>query len=724
MLINPKMSKLTANALPRSLAYSGQQSAYLPIEAFRGQGASDLFQGTEITKTFRSSGTTGGNRASSHFSTAGLAAYRQQSIATFLAVLDQVIPNGSKDSVGISLVPDELEWPDSSLAQMLAWIAQVVPVIYTSAAELTETIDRLKTKPLWLFGTAFHWLNALDAGLCEPLPRGSVVFETGGTKGKSREVTREQLFEEIAAGFSVPTTAIVSEYGMSELACQAYDFVPFGLGADLKDRRFKFPPGVKIGVLKGPRVIEAVGQGSLLIDDPLRGDYPWPLRTEDLATVGEQGFQLLGRAPIAPLKGCSLLAETANKLILQTKELAASGVKVESARQYGRSEINETRTRIELLSARLDNFITSEETLALLSDELGSSSAAAAALMDLRLGLPSNEASWLLAAEAATGRAPLARDWLFILPENHSLVGLYPLAMAYVLGLGVSVRIPRRFATGKNILLSFIASLKTLPGIEITTIAADWRLEGSTPQRGYGAVLCFGGNETVQSIQDNTNLPVQGFGHRIGVTILPFDSIDTLADPLARDMLSLGQTGCMATRLVVTYHHPSPAKGVTLGDTIKNPAMALQTAGSRFWGCELPWRQRVCLDAEAFRLRRTGADIWFPQSACEPLLAWKQLSSLGELDDLVLEQAIARSPFTMSVLSVQESDPLRVVKRIVSLLDKRQSLGTITLHSDDLAQVESAMSNYRPKPPILRLLGLANSPLWDGLHEGQPLFTK
>ena len=123
MLINPKMSKLTANALPRSLAYSGQQSAYLPIEAFRGQGASDLFQGTEITKTFRSSGTTGGNRASSHFSTAGLAAYRQQSIATFLAVLDQVIPNGSKDSVGISLVPDELEWPDSSLAQMLAWIA-------------------------------------------------------------------------------------------------------------------------------------------------------------------------------------------------------------------------------------------------------------------------------------------------------------------------------------------------------------------------------------------------------------------------------------------------------------------------------------------------------------------------------------------------------------------------------------------------------------------------
>ena len=120
-----------------------------------------------------------------------------------------------------------------------------MPVIYTSAAELTETIDRLKTKPLWLFGTAFHWLNALDAGLCEPLPRGSVVFETGGTKGKSREVTREQLFEEIAAGFSVPTTAIVSEYGMSELACQAYDFVPFGLGADLKDRRFKFPPGEK-----------------------------------------------------------------------------------------------------------------------------------------------------------------------------------------------------------------------------------------------------------------------------------------------------------------------------------------------------------------------------------------------------------------------------------------------------------------------------------------------
>ena len=724
MLINPKISKLTVRALPRTLNSSGQQSAYLPIEAFRGQGSSDIFQGTEITKTFRSSGTTSGNRASSHFSTAGLAAYRQQSIATFLAVLDQVIPNGSKDSVGISLVPDELEWPDSSLAQMLAWIAQVVPVIYTSSAKLAETIDRLKTKPLWLFGTAFHWLNTLDAGQVKPLPSGSVVFETGGTKGKSREVSREQLFEEVAVGFSIPTTAIVSEYGMSELACQAYDFVPFGLSADLKDRWFKFPPGVKIGVLTGPRIIEAAGQGSLLIDDPLRVDYPWAIRTEDLATVGEQGFQLLGRAPIAPLKGCSMLAETANSLILKAKELPASGVKVEYARQYVRSEINETRARIKLLSVAIDNFITSEETLALLSDELGSPSAAAAALTDLHLGLPSNEASWLQAAEAATGAAPLARDWLFILPENHSLVGLYPLAMAYVLGLGVTVRIPRRFATGKNILLSFIASLKTLPGIEIKTVAADWRLEGSTPQRGYGAVLCFGGNETVQSIQDNTNLPVQGFGHRIGVTILPFESIATQADLVARDVLSLGQTGCMATRLVVTYHHPTSGKGVTLGDTIEYPARTLQTTGSRFWGRELPWRQRVCLDAEAFRLRLTGADIWFPQSACEPLVAWKELSSVGELDGPVLEQAIARSPFTMSVLSVQDSGPFQALERIVSLLGKSHSLGTITLQPGDLAQVESAMSNHWPNPPILRLLGLANSPRWDGLHEGQPLFTQ
>ena len=718
MLINPKMSKLTAHALPRSLSYSGQQSAYLPIEAFRGHGSADLFQGTEITKTFRSSGTTSESRASSHFSTAGLAAYKQQSVATFLAVLDQVIPNGSKDSVGISLVPDELEWPDSSLAQMLAWIAQVVPVIYITAAELPETIERLKTKPLWLFGTAFHWLNALDAGQCKPLPRGSVVFETGGTKGKSREVSREQLFEEIAVGFSVPTTAIVSEYGMSELACQAYDFVPFGLSADLKNRWFRFTPGVKVGVLKAPGTIEAAGQGSLLIDDPLRVDYPWPIRTEDLATVGEQGFQLLGRAPIAPLKGCSLLAETANNLVLHTKGLATPGADVESARKYVRSEINETRSRIERLSVVLDNFVTTEETLALLSDELGSSSAAAAALEDLRLGLPSNQASWLQAAETATGTAPLARDWLFILPENHSLVGLYPLAMAYVLGLGVTVRIPRRFATGKNILLSFIASLKSLPGIEIATVAADWRLDGSTPQRGYGAVLCFGGNETIQSIQDNTNLPVQGFGHRIGVTILPFESIDTLADLVARDVLSLGQTGCMATRLVVTYQPPMSRKDATPGEAIERPARALQIAGSRFWGCELPWRQRVCLDAEAFRLRRTGADIWCPQSAYEPLMAWKELSSLDELDDLVLEQAIARSPFTMSVLSVQDSGPFRALERIVSLLGKSQSLGTITLPSDDLTQVEPAMANYWPKPPILRLLGLANSPYEDDRAEG------
>ena len=722
MLINLKMSKLTAHALPGSVRPSGQQSVYLPIEAFRGEGSLDIFQGSEIKRTFRSSGTTVGSRASSHFSSAGLAAYKLQSIATFLDVLDRVMPRGRKDSVGISLVPNEGEWPDSSLAQMLAWIAQVVPVSYATAEELPETIEYLKHKPIWLFGTAFHWLNTLDAGQSKPLPRGSVVFETGGTKGKSREVSREQLFAEIAAGFSIPPSAIVSEYGMSELACQAYDFVPFGLSTELKHRWFSFAPGIKLGVLKGPIVIEEKGQGALVIDDPHRVDYPWPIRTEDLAIVGEHGFQLLGRAPIAPLKGCSLLVEAANNLVMPTKEMALPCAEVETTHKYMHSEINETCSRIALLSETLNNFITSEETLIILSDELGSSSAAAAALEDLRLGLPKNEASWLQAAEAAAGASPLASNWLFILPENHSLVGLYPIGMAYVLGLGVTVRIPRRFATGKNMLLSFLATLRTLPGSAITTVAADWHLEGTQPKREFGAVLCFGGNETVQSIRDNTKLPVQGFGHRIGVTILPFGSIATLADLVARDVLSLGQTGCMAARLIVTYQ-TKPDDGVTLGEAIQEQARALQKAGSNFWGCDLPWRQRVCLDAEAFRLKRAGSEIWFPLSAREPLLAWKQLSTLDELDDFLLELVIARSPFTMSVLSVPDSDPCRAMKKIVGLLQMSQSLGTITLSSSDLTQVASSESNHWHKQPTLRLLGLANSPQWDGLHEGQPLFT-
>ncbi len=57
------------------------------------------------------------------------------------------------------------------------------------------------------------------------MPEGSIVIETGGTKGKTRSVTREELYTLISNCFSVDRNHIVSEYGMCELASQAYDFV-------------------------------------------------------------------------------------------------------------------------------------------------------------------------------------------------------------------------------------------------------------------------------------------------------------------------------------------------------------------------------------------------------------------------------------------------------------------------------------------------------------------
>ena len=111
------------------------------------------------------------------------------------------------------------------------------------------------------------------------------------------------------------------------------------------------------------------------------------------------------------------------------------------------------------------NFLGSRSSVATLGMELGAKHVARAALRDLLASFPTD----LDSALARSFPDQQLRNWLFVLPTNHSLAGIYPLFFATLLRLRVLVKLP----SDLNYLHRFIAFLNTRlqAGIEVVTVA-------------------------------------------------------------------------------------------------------------------------------------------------------------------------------------------------------------------------------------------------------------
>ncbi len=135
------------------------------------------------------------------------------------------------------------------------------------------------------------------------LPRGSWLLETGGFKGRSREVSKAELYAEMAQTFGVPDNAIWNEYGMSELSSQAYAHGTKGL--------HQTPPWARVLVCDPATGREvAIGkQGLVRWIDLANTDSVLALQTLDLAERTPRGFRLIGRMARTEPRGCSLSAE-------------------------------------------------------------------------------------------------------------------------------------------------------------------------------------------------------------------------------------------------------------------------------------------------------------------------------------------------------------------------------------------------------------------------------
>jgi hypothetical protein len=171
-------------------------------------------------------------------------------------------------------------------------------------------------QPLLLLGTAFSFVQLFDwlesRGERVSLPEGSRVMETGGYKGRSRELPKTDLHRLISGLLGVPPSRIVSEYGMSELSSQAYDLeMRRAEGGGRKvTRNFRFPPWARVQVVS-PETGREVGEGEsglIRVFDLANTRSVLAIQTEDLGVRRRDGFELIGRAALAEPRGCSLMS--------------------------------------------------------------------------------------------------------------------------------------------------------------------------------------------------------------------------------------------------------------------------------------------------------------------------------------------------------------------------------------------------------------------------------
>jgi acyl-CoA synthetase (AMP-forming)/AMP-acid ligase II len=174
-------------------------------------------------------------------------------------------------------------------------------------------IAKQRGEPFVVLATSFALVLLLDAlaGSGVEAPENTVVMTTGGFKGKTREIPREELARDVARVFGVPETRIIGEYGMTELSSQLYTgTLP---GGSLRSRSDVFVPPTWLRVVPvDAETLEPVPVGDIGIArfvDLGNVDSAVAIVTQDLVRRDGPGVVLLGRRPGAPPRGCSLAIE-------------------------------------------------------------------------------------------------------------------------------------------------------------------------------------------------------------------------------------------------------------------------------------------------------------------------------------------------------------------------------------------------------------------------------
>ncbi len=267
-------------------------------------------------EVFRSSGTTGERRSVHHHPYPEL--YRTVIDATF----PSACLGGARSLPMLSLIPSRDQLPDSSLAFLVdhaleRWGAPGSAYAFGHrAVEVGSARSWLAARQrdgrsCLILATTFALNQLLEAlermDLRFRLPSGSRLFETGGSKGRTRQLERGDLLARLEQRLALPGSAVVREYGMTELTSHFYA----GSAAGADPGLFLPPHWTRVRILDPETLQEAAPGRSGLISvfDLANLGSAVHLLTEDLGRAEGQGFRLAGRAAGAELRGCSLTVE-------------------------------------------------------------------------------------------------------------------------------------------------------------------------------------------------------------------------------------------------------------------------------------------------------------------------------------------------------------------------------------------------------------------------------
>lgn len=205
----------------------------------------------------------------------------------------------------LALLPGYLERKDSSLVYMFEHLIQssahpLSGFFLKEEGELLKRIEELKAKKqkTLLIGVSYALLD-----LCGKVKLNDdfYVMETGGMKGKRKELTKAELHETLKNGLGI--AAIHSEYGMTEMLSQAYS---------KKDGHFQSPPWLKFSIrdVNDPLCLLPNGKtGGINVMDLANFHSCSFLAIKDLGCITEEGLELMGRYDDSDIRGCNLLIQ-------------------------------------------------------------------------------------------------------------------------------------------------------------------------------------------------------------------------------------------------------------------------------------------------------------------------------------------------------------------------------------------------------------------------------
>lgn len=232
----------------------------------------------------------------------------------------------------IVLAPPFDEQPDSSLGFMLDRFAKRLGGatfhLRNGALDAASVVEaaasaRAANEPALVLATSFALVHLLDARRDRDLrlPPGSRVMQTGGFKGRSREVAPDELRAAVSETFAVPEARVIGEYGMTELSSQLYETtLAAALGKWPADEArhgvYAAPPWVRVTAVD-PVTLAPLPDGEIGIArlvDLANVDSAVAIQTADRVRVlpgssGNHAIELLGRAPGAPPRGCSIAVD-------------------------------------------------------------------------------------------------------------------------------------------------------------------------------------------------------------------------------------------------------------------------------------------------------------------------------------------------------------------------------------------------------------------------------